>query len=467
MSVETYGEHQEGAAAALNRLITADEIPAEVADVEQILHCRDIVIDALRQRLYALGLNTHHPATAVPTQIQNPRLTKVDQNLATLLDRVAFEAPTLRMDERRPATDVLQQRSEDTAVRLWQRAAIELLAGSHALDAAAERPWLRDKGSGWYLMRDVAVTMEAVLVLDSRMEEVGLLSGHNRPETTLGLEERRMITSQCARVATWHATSDSPDLATPDVPSDRVVVAGPVHTIREPTDLAAAQRQLATYLRPSHGNDVFYDGEPQIDSTTARMVVVSQVFLTRTFEAIAEKVPGTESIRAEFAARREILQDIQTSMAYLVDDQDRGRNMRAVWQQGELTTAVRRMQRDLVDMRMSPAQLHELASATHETAHNAAKALRRELLRNSSNLRMEDPTQQVGRTRLHRYHPLERSLTDMVNVPSPSAPVAKYSNPLQRAALRATLDVTPTSRRAPNPYPAARGVSMSSYGFQL
>lgn len=67
---------------------------------------------------------------------------------------------------------------------------------------------------------------------------------------------------------------------------------------------------------------------------------------------------------------------------------------------------------------------------------------------------------------MHRYHPLERTLTDMVNLPSPSTPVAKYSSPLQRAALRATLDVTPTSQRAPTPYPAARAVGTSDHTFQ-
>lgn len=74
-----------------------------------------------------------------------------------------------------------------------------------------------------------------------------------------------------------------------------------------------------------------------------------------------------------------------------------------------------------------------------------------------------DPTNQVGRTRVHRYHPLERSLTDLLNMPGPSVPVAKYASPLQRAALRGTLDVTPTARRATIPYPAARGVTASDH----
>ena len=64
-------------------------------------------------------------------------------------------------------------------------------------------------------MRDVAVALEAVLVLDYRLEEVGLLNDHQRPEYAMGLDEKRMVLSQTARVATWHATSASPEEATP------------------------------------------------------------------------------------------------------------------------------------------------------------------------------------------------------------------------------------------------------------
>ena len=465
MSVERYGDHQEAAAAALNRLIVTDTLPVAPVDVDRLLGCREAVSDALRQRLYALGLNRHYAPTTVPARVAKMSLNGLDKKLATILDRIAVEVPALPPDERPSPADVLGIPSQDLTVELWRRAAIELLAGSHALDTAAQRPWLRDPGAGWYLIRDVAVSMEALMVLDSRLEEVGLLNGHNRPETPLGLEERRLITSQCARVATWYATSDSPDQASPELPGEPVV-AGPVHTVSQPADLAIAQRRLATYLKPMHAGNSFYNGEPEIDASTARMVVASQIFLTRHFEALAGQAGGDAStIRGEFASRREILQDIQTSIAYLVDDRDRRSNMWVVGQQGELTTAVRRMQRDGVEMRLQPTQLLDLANATHEVTHNAAKALRRELLRDAGNLRLDDPTKLVGPTRVHRRHPLERVLTDMVNVPAPSAPVAQYASPLQRAALRQTLDVTATSRRGPSPYPRARGAATSDYPF--
>jgi hypothetical protein len=304
-------------------------------------------------------------------------------------------------------------------------------------------------------MRDVAVVTEAFLVLDSRLDEVGLLNDHHRSQAAHDLQEQRLIASQCARVATWHATNASPDLAAPESSAEQVVL-GPVQTITKPTELAMAQRRLATFLKPMHRNDSFYDGRPEIDANTARMVIASQAFLTRLFERLTAQAPGADSIRAEFASRREILEHIQASMAYLIDAERRGRSHRAAWQQGELTTAVRRMLRDRTDMRMSPTQLLDLASATHAATHNAGKALRRELLRDTSNLRLADPTKAIGPTRVYRKHPLERCLSDLVNVQAPSESVARYVSPLQRAALRATLEMTPTSRRPPSPYPRAR-----------
>ncbi len=66
MTVETYGEHAENGAWALNRLLAEDSIPADTAAVGQLLHCRQAVVDALRQRLYGVGLNTAYPTRNRP-----------------------------------------------------------------------------------------------------------------------------------------------------------------------------------------------------------------------------------------------------------------------------------------------------------------------------------------------------------------------------------------------------------------
>ena len=59
-------------------------------------------------------------------------------------------------------------------------------------------------------------------------------------------------------------------------------------------------------------------------------------------------------------------------------------------------------------------------------------------------MRIADPTKQVGNTRVYRGSGLEAALTDLINLPAPCTPVSSYSNPINRSALRATLDMTPT-----------------------
>jgi len=203
MTVGTYGEHVENAARALNALIRDDVIPADEAGVDQLLHCREAVVDALRQRLYDVGQGDWYPPLDhLPARTPKPTLAGLDEKLATLVDNIAFALPSLPWDERRPPSDVLGPASSDPTVEAWREAAIELLAASHALSAAAEQPWRTDPGAGWWVMRDVSVALEAVLVLDARLDEVGLLADHQGPDYAMGLDEKRMVLSQTARVAT-------------------------------------------------------------------------------------------------------------------------------------------------------------------------------------------------------------------------------------------------------------------------
>lgn len=171
MSVATYGEHAENAAQALNVLIRADGIPTDPAAVDQMLHCREAVVDAMRQRLYDLGQDDWYPpADHLPARTPQPGLAGLDEKLASLVDNIAFALPSLPWDERRPPSEILGKESPDDTVETWRVAGLELLAASHALSAATEQPWRTDPGAGWWVMRDVAVALEAVLVLDSRLD---------------------------------------------------------------------------------------------------------------------------------------------------------------------------------------------------------------------------------------------------------------------------------------------------------
>ena len=469
MTVTTYGEHAENAAQALNALIRDDVLPADEQAVDQLLHCREAVIEALRQRLYDVGQDSWYPPPDhLPVQTPKPMLAGLDEKLASLVDNIAFALPTLPLDERRAHADYLTPASADPTVESWRAAAIELLSASHALSAAEDQPWRTDPGAGWWVMRDVAVSLEAVLVLDSRLEEVGLLAEHQRPEFSMGLDEKRMVLSQAARVATWHATSASPEDASPRLRQvGRSTVVEPVSLVSTPSDLAAAQQRLARFLRPMLASDSFYADEPEITADSARQVTASQLYLCRAFAAAASQSSKTSMFAAFFNERAEVLEALQPQISHLADVRaDQEPNMRRFWQQSELTTAVARMEDHGVAIRLKPAQVVELAKATHEVTHNLGKALRRELLRSNSNLVDAHPRHRDGPVRVGRRSRLEATLTDLVNMPAASEPAARFSNPLQRAALQQTLNLTPTtSPRLPTPFPAARSTTYGAPGF--
>jgi hypothetical protein len=469
MTVSTYAQHAEHAAQALNALIRDDVIPADEHAVDQLLHCREAVVDALRQRLYDIGQDCWYPPPDhLPARTPKPMLAGLDEKLASLVDNIAFALPSLTLDERRPHADYLTPASEDPTVESWRTAAIELLSASHALSAAEEQPWRIDPGAGWWVMRDVAVALEAVLVLDSRLDEVGLLAEHQRPEFAMGLDEKRMVLSQTARVATWHATSASPEEATPRLrraaPS---TVVEPVSLVSTPDDLAAAQQRLARFLRPMHASDAFYADEPEITADSARQVTASQLYLCRVFAEAAGRSATTSMFAAFFTERAEVLESLQPQISHLADVKaGQEPNMRRFWQQSELTTAVARMEDHGVPIMLQPTQMVELAKATHEATHNLGKTLRRELLRGNSNLIDAHPRHREGPVRVGRRSRLETTLTDLVNMPTPSEPVARFSNPLQRAALQQTLNLTPTtSPRTPSPFPAARSATYGAPAF--
>lgn len=468
MTVSTYAEHAEHAAQALNALIRDDVIPDEHA-VDQLLHCREAVVDALRQRLYDVGQDSWYPPPDhLPARTPEPMLAGLDEKLASLVDNIAFALPTLTLDERRPHADYLTPTSEDPTVESWRTAAIELLSASHALSAAEEQPWRTDPGAGWWVMRDVAVALEAVLVLDSRLDEVGLLAEHQRPEFAMGLDEKRMVLSQTARVATWHATSASPEEATPRLRRAATsTVVEPVSLVSTPDDLAAAQQRLARFLRPMHASDAFYADEPEVTADSARQVTASQLYLCRVFAEAAGQSAKTSMFAAFFTERAEVLESLQPQISHLSDVKaDQEPNMRRFWQQSELTTAVARMEDHGVPIMLQPTQMVELAKATHEATHNLGKALRRELLRGNSNLIDAHPRHGEGPVRVGRRSRLETTLTDLVNMPAFSEPVARFSNPLQRAALQQTLNLTPTSSpRTPTPFPAARSATYGAPAF--
>lgn len=469
MTIATYGEHAENAARALTILIRADVIPADEQAVDQLLHCREAVVGALRQRLFGLSLagqqrSLHRSTNKTP----KPNLAGLEAKLGTLVHNIAFALPTLAVGERHHPVDYLTSTSVDPTVEAWRAAAIELLSASHALSAAEEQPWRTDPRAGWWVLRDAAMALEAILVLDFRLEEVGLLAEHQRPDDVLGLDEKRMVLSQAVRVATWHATSASAEEATPRLqPRDSSTLVKPVAMVSTPADLAAAQQRLARFLRPLAVNDSFCTDQPDITADSARQITASQLFLCRAFEKASEQSAKTSTFGSFFRERAEVLESLQPQLRHLADVKgDKEPDMRRYWQQSELTTAVARMGARGIPIRLQPTQMAELARATHDVTHNLGKALRRELLRNNSNLIDAHRRDHDGPVITVRNSPLAAALTDLVNMPTLREPAARLCNPLQRAALQESLNLTPSlSTRPPTPFPATRAATHHAMGI--
>lgn len=468
MTTTTYGEHAELAARALNMLVGTNTLPAVPAEVAQLLHCREAVVDALRQRLFDLGHDSWYPsAHHIPAYRELATLTGLDEKLATLVDDIAFALPSMRVSARPVPSEVLGSRSENRVVELWREAAVELLGGSHVLCTALERPWRIDRGAAWWVMRDVSVALEAVLVLDARLEEVGLLGEHLHSHHPMGLDEKRVVLSQAARVATWHATTSIPDEATARTRrAVRSRLLEPVSLVRGPEDLAPAQRRLAQFLRPMTASNVMFVGEPEISADSARQVTSSQLYLCRMFAQAAARSHPAESFASYFDERAEVLEALQPQIAYLLDARASEPNMRRFWQQAELTTAVARMEDKGQPIALQPTQMAALVNATHDVTHNLGTALRREMMRGTTNLLDGHPRHEEGPIRVGRRSRLGATLTDLANLPAPNEPVTRFDNPLQRAALRQVLDLTPsTNQTPPPPFPATRNAISSPRPF--
>ena len=147
MTVTTYGAHAEKAAHALNALIGDNAVRADEQAVDQLLHCRETVVDALRPRLYDIGQDPWAPPPGhLPAHTPKPTLAGLDHWQARLVDNIARALPTLPLDERRPQKDYLAPTPEDLTVEAWREAVIELLSASHAPSAAHEHSWRTDPG---------------------------------------------------------------------------------------------------------------------------------------------------------------------------------------------------------------------------------------------------------------------------------------------------------------------------------
>lgn len=452
-AVRTYGEHVEKAASALTTLLTRQTLPTEPVEVDQLLHCRETVVHALRQRMWELGHGHHMPPSEhVPRRQDQTGLAQLDEGLGTLVNNIAFSLPTLPFNEHANNRLHLTRPSSNPTVEAWRIAALETWAATHALSATGEHPWTREPGAGWWVLGDAATALEAVAILDNQLAEVGLLNDHEKPCGAMGLAQQRMVLSHAARAAGWHATSTLADQASPWRPAEKSSVLNSVTLVPKPSRLAAAQRRLAGYITATS------DDEPRprpMTSTFASTFVAGQIALCDDLALAARQSPATHHYADAFIQRRDTLQALAPEMALLKNATSPTEFMLRMWQQQEITTSVARMHRD-GSFILTPLDFAEVAQASHVVHTSFAKGLRRDLLNTDSDLRQGTPDTGTPPVRVIRRSPLDAALTDLANLPAPSFPVAQLGQVSQRTALREAVNRTP-SFETRSPFPQRRG----------
>ena len=381
-----------------------------------------------------------------------------EERIPLQLAVIAACLPRMQDADRTPPSEALARRSQDLTVDLWRTAAIESLAASAALSSTVQS-WTTDDPSGrWLVLRDAAALLESVALLDLELREVGLLNEHDAPRPMPPIEDVRAVLAQAGRVAGWRVTSDDVDHLTSPV---RYPVAGEretdgvVQLVRSVADLSAAQGRLASALRVPHGHDVFTSNEPHISARVARFVVTGQLVVHSLHSQLAEPAIDVAD-RTRRQQRLAALVEVDRRITHLIDADPRLRmaGAAAYLQQTEITTSLHRLQRGGRIDPLTNDELRQLDVANASVCRHFGMRLRRELLRDDSNLRLADPSGEVGPARGYHKSPLDRAIGDLIKTSMPTLPPAAHSVSVQRAVLQHSLDTTPT-RPGPRPRAAA------------
>jgi hypothetical protein len=400
----TYGHHQEAASRALLELLIRDaDEPLDAATSELVLACRHQAQLAIKDRLWALGSNR---LLGRPVQLKRAvACAKFPvRTLATILREMPpGDVPDLppsavltRPDEPRPAI-----------AEHWRALARHLFLANVDLQHDPTNG-ARTEEAEWYLIGDIAVTLEALTTLDERFSRTGLFAA---PENTL---ETRLISGDVARAAAWFGHDEAPDLELAEVTEATFGVDGPpIWLIRSPEDFAPAQRALAGFLRPRVLDETVdaYGGRPGLHA--ARVLSLGQARLAATFAGWADRIGATD-LADRFGDRIPRYRALHLSTQQLTEA-TKSRSIAVGHQMSELVQAIRRFPAP----RMSVADLHDLDAATHQATVNAGATLRRQGMARKNILVITcNGAQQITSSR-NSFNRACRALADEPANPSP------------------------------------------------
>lgn len=427
----SYAYHQEEVARALHDLLR-DRSAATRPDTTLVLLCRDQALKAIRDRLTYIAGDSEHatdrPIVTVASLAQRPV-----QHLAQVIHAVPLPAvPALPPSLLLPGPIAA---AGTTSVDRWRCIARNLLLGTAELARADHQPWTHQPEAGWHLVGDLAVTLEAVLVLDEDLVAKGILA-HRTEQRRIA---QRLVAGHAARLARWFGTDDIADLASSGVGSELGVAGSPpVRIVRDATDYVPAQRTLTAVLRGQAS--VIRPGSDQRPGLiAARALATGQIRLAQTFANWADDA-GEPALAAQFRSRISAWRALHVSTVRLVEFEQR-RSPLLLAQQSEMVIRLR----SPFLSRPSRTELHSLTEATHEVAIAAGTVLRHEALRtqNIVSLEYDDAGSPTPRAMLGPEWAFTTAAQRLVDDPPPVGMPQPPAAARQREQLHRSLEQTP------------------------
>lgn len=338
-------------------------------------------------------------------------------------------------------------------------AARELVVANHVLDTADPQPWRTDPTARAALAADTAQLVEALAVLDQRLDAAGALTGHlaadGEATTTASVTTARLLASTVDRLAQWTADHAPPDLASTP-PRRPPAHHQPVRLVRCPGDLAGAQAHLELLLAPMATRDLHLPY--RLSADTAATVARNQAILLHHLHDCIAASPEQSGDRTGASARIERLRDPFEQAVYTLTglyDATGARIQHLLRnQQREISVAVNTGHLAA----LSDRQATELLCATEATLSTWAAAVRREASRNDTELRVarRGPTGTPLYGRIGEDGPADRALAALAALADSTPTVAKRRGPrpLGPAACCATPSPRPRRVRSPRAGPA-------------
>lgn len=320
----------------------------------------------------------------------------------------------------------------------WRCAARNMTLANHELSAATNQPWVTSNAALWHLAGDVAAIVEALVVLDQRLADHGVL-----PRVTANARTtQRLVAGDVSRLARWSGTDRAADLSYASPLSQLGLYDGPrIHVVHRPEDLAAAQRTLAALLRFRNG-----EPRPRAGLRAARVISVAQIRLGKAFADWADRSEESGTLAREFRDRIPAYKALHRSTVRLVEVHPI-RSPLILAQQSEMLTQLRRFQPH------SPTRdvLVDLNDATHAVSVSLGRSLRREGMHRKNLLVLQEDGIDLPRPRpiTNTREPFHVACKELADDPQPAVAVQDRRAGAQRERLRSTLDQQPAASSPP------------------